>query len=130
MVSSELQAKDAQLTAFLYPNTCFGIALTAPQVVTASDWTPGIYQPTTMQARLFKAADPDDPRRSIGLLLEQDTRGRLVAATWYKSVETALVFERAPERLSFSVVTDANGRPSTDPRHIDDGTRWYHFTAH
>ncbi|MBX3200741.1 MAG: hypothetical protein KF894_21570 [Labilithrix sp.] len=129
MVSSALRSEDAALSDFLHPSKSFGAPLTAPQVVSKSDWTEGAYEPTARLARLFKAADPDDPRHAIGLLVEQDTEGTLVATTWYKSVNTSRIFEQTPERLTFTQVTDARGRPSNDPRHIDAEATWFHFTA-
>lgn len=130
MVTAEVRESDPAMTAFLYPNASFGEALTAPQVVTKADWTEGVYRADSLRARLFKAPDPDDPSHSIGFLVEQDARGRLVGTTWYKTgVETGRIFERTPDELTFSAVLDDNDRPTTDPNFIERGAAWFHYTA-
>ena len=130
MVATEVRETDRAMTGFLYPDAHFGAALTAPQVVSPADWTKGEYAPGSMNAKLFKAPDPDDPSRSIGLLIEQNARGKLVATTWYKAAnDTGRIFDHTPHALTFSAVVDDHGRPTSDPRYIDGYATWYHYTA-
>jgi hypothetical protein len=91
-------------------------------------WCRGVYSPSGAQARLYKATDPDDSTKMIGVLIEQDTSNRLVQITWYKTTNTGPIFASAPGSLSFSLVTDTNGNPSTDPNDIG-GWTWYYTSG-
>lgn len=89
------------------------------------NWTLGVRTPTAARNRLYKGVDPDDSNKMIGVLLEQDTSGYLTQITWYKTVNTGPVFGSLPTSISFSLVTDAYGAPSTDPNDIG-GWTWYY----
>lgn len=101
------------------------LAFTWTQVVGTGAWTKSIYKPTAAQARLFKATDPDDPTRRIGLLIEQDSTNKLKGITWYKQVNTGKAFNVTPTSLSLAPVFDSSGNPSTDPNFITPST-WYY----
>lgn len=96
-----------------------------PQVVR---FAPGIQSPIGAKCRLYKATDPDDPTKMMGLLLEQDQHGNLVRVTWYKAWPATAAFQVTPASLSFGLVTDENGAPSLDPNKIG-GWVWYFSTT-
>lgn len=91
-------------------------------------WVRGVYAPTAERKRLYKAQDPDDSTKMIGLLIEQDLRGNFVQLTWYKTRDTGTVFHSAPEHLPFALVRDENGVASHDPNDIG-GWTWYYTTS-
>jgi hypothetical protein len=91
-------------------------------------WCRGVYTASAARSRLYKAVDPDDSTRMIGLLIEQDLEGKLVQLTWYKTTGVGPVFSSAPEALDFDLVTDEGSAPSLDPNHIG-GWTWYHSVA-
>jgi hypothetical protein len=94
----------------------------------AATWHRGVYAPTAARKRLFKAIDPDDSTRMIGVLLEQDAQGHLANLTWYKAQDSGVIFRVTPGRLSFEQVTSASGAPSLDPNDIG-GWAWYYATT-
>jgi hypothetical protein len=101
------------------------LELDIPQVMA---WQRGVYNPSAARRRLYKAVDPDDSTRMIGLLIEQDAQGRLVALTWYKTRDTGTVFRVAPEALPFVLVMGQGNLPSVDPNDIG-GWTWYYTTS-
>ncbi|EYF07232.1 hypothetical protein [Chondromyces apiculatus] len=101
------------------------LAFSWTQAIGTGGWTSGTYTPTEVQARLYKATDPDDDNKQIGLLIEQDEDDNLRAITWYKQSNTGTIFDVTPERLSFSLVTNAEEGPSVDPNDIEEGD-WYY----
>lgn len=103
----------------------FPQSFVSPQSAT---WTRGVYTPTAARKRLYKATDPDDSTRLIGMLLEQDTNGRLRQVAWYKAQESSVIFQSTPSSLDFELVRDHNGAPTTDPSYIG-GWTWYYCTS-
>ena len=101
------------------------MAFSWTQAIGTVGWTSGTYTPPEVQARLYKATDPDDDGKQIGLLIEQDEDDNLRAVTWYKQSNTGKIFDVTPERLSSSLVTNAEEGPSVDPNDIEEGD-WYH----
>lgn len=98
--------------------------LVIPQVVR---FNRGIEAPSGAKSRLFKATDPDDETKMMGLMIEQDKLGNLERVTWYKAWEASAAFRVAPENLGFQLVTDETGAPSSDPNQIG-GWTWYFST--
>jgi hypothetical protein len=98
------------------------LSFSVPQV---ASWTRGTYTPTAARKRLYKATDLDDTTRLIGVLLEQDTNGRLRQVVWYKTQQGPMIFQSTPGALSFDLVLDRHGAPSTDPSDIG-GWTWYY----
>jgi hypothetical protein len=99
------------------------------QVITPSAWTARQYDPTPGRiATLFKAVDPDDARSYIGMLVEQSAGHALTRVVWFKTRDTGVIFATTPVSLSFERVLDACGKPSTDPRDIED-TTWYRVAS-
>lgn len=94
----------------------------------AADFRLGVRSPSAARARLYKATDPDDDTKMIGVLLEQDTQGRLVQITWYKTTDAGPLFRSPPASLEFSLVTGENQSPSVDPADIG-GWTWYYTTS-
>lgn len=91
-------------------------------------WERGVYTPSAARARLYRATDPDDNTKSIGVLLEQDSQGSLVQITWYKTTDAGSLFRSTPTTLEFTLVTDENSAPSLDPADIG-GWTWYYTTS-
>jgi hypothetical protein len=94
----------------------------------SATWSRSVYSPSGARKRLYKAVDPDDNTKWIGLLIEQDTDGTILHLTWYKTADTRVIFRSAPPTLTFELVTDQNGAPSLDPNDIG-GWAWYHATT-
>lgn len=97
-------------------------------VAQAASWCRGIHEPSVTRKRLYKATDPDDSNRKIGVLLEQDSQGKLMGITWYKTQPSAALFQTTPETLVFEVVKNAENMPSLDPNDIG-GWAWYFTTS-
>lgn len=95
------------------------------QNIGTGGWTEGTYQPQSTYSRLYKATDPDDSQKQIGLLIEQNSSNNLVAITWYKQDNTGKIFDTTPGELTFTVVTNQQDEPSTDPADIASGD-WYY----
>lgn len=93
-----------------------------------ASWQRGVYAPSASQARLYGATDPDDSTKRVGVLLEQDTQGRLVQITWYKTTDTGPLFRATPTTLEFTLVTGEDRAPSLDPADIG-GWTWYYTTS-
>ncbi|WP_437968698.1 hypothetical protein WMF04_05125 [Sorangium sp. So ce260] len=128
MASTRDQLTESQITSLLLPNTNWGPILDITQNIGTGGWTLGTYQPTAARSRLFKAVDPDNPTRFIGLVIEQDLNNDLERITWYKQVLTGTIFSQTPPSLTFSVVLDSGGQPSTNPNDIVQAT-WYHASG-
>jgi hypothetical protein len=94
----------------------------------APSWTGGVRTPTGAHNRLFKAADPDDNTKMIGVLIEQNTAGELTRLTWYKTQEASAIFATTPTSLEFHMVRDYLGAASVDPNDIA-GWTWYYTTT-
>ncbi|KYF57874.1 hypothetical protein BE04_20365 [Sorangium cellulosum] len=94
----------------------------------SAKWRCGVYNPSGARKRLFKATDPDDGTKMIGLLIEQDQQGRLERVTWYKTRDAQALFHATPDKLAFEVVRDENGAPSLDPNDIG-GWTWFYTTS-
>jgi hypothetical protein len=108
----------------------YTFAFTEAQVVTPSMWTSGQYTPPTgTTARLFKATDPDDTSKQIGLVIAQDASNNLKATAWYKTSQPSggWVWQPAnmPASLSWTLVTDGGGNATLDPSYIQSGQSWY-----
>lgn len=101
------------------------LQITVPQSAT---WIRSVYEPSGARKRLFKAVDPDDSTRMIGVLLEQDAAGRLSNITWYKTKDTGVIFSTTPSTLAFELVKDEDSQPSCDPNDIG-GWTWYYTSA-
>ena len=101
------------------------LALDMPQLAT---WHCGVYSPSAARKRLYKATDPDDSTKMIGLLIEQNASGRFLQLTWYKTRETGTIFGASPGELEFQPVTDGSNAPSVDPNDIG-GWTWYYTTS-
>ena len=99
------------------------------QEIGTQGWTQGTYSPVADQSRLYRATDPDDSQKLIGLLIEQDTSDNLRGITWYKQENTGTIFDTTPGSLTFSLVTDQYNQPSTDPADIDNGTWYYAYSG-
>mgnify|MGYP000149055088 CR=1 FL=1 len=99
------------------------------QEIGTQGWTQGTYSPVADQARLYRAADPDDSQKLIGLLIEQDSSDNLRGITWYKQDNTGKIFDTTPGELTFTVVTNQQDEPSTDPADIDAGTWYYAYSG-
>lgn len=102
-----------------------------PQQLTiaqAPDWRCGVYRPTEARQRLYKALDPDEQTKMIGVLLEQNSEGRLSRITWYKTRSAKAIFEQSPKTLEFEAVKTAAGERSTNPNDIG-GWTWYFTTS-
>lgn len=102
----------------------------------ALQWIKGVVAvPTDSLCTLFKARDPDDPERWIGLLLEQGPDFRLRHVSWYKTWDppggNVWSAAAAPlgKVLSWSAVLDSQGNPSILPSSIDPEASWYSFTV-
>ncbi len=93
----------------------------------APGWSRGVRTPTGAHNRLFKAVDPDDSTKMIGVLIEQSTAGALTKISWYKTQEASAIFATTPTALEFEVVKNSAGEPSLDPNDIA-GWTWY-YTA-
>ncbi|WP_437618579.1 hypothetical protein [Sorangium sp. So ce1151] len=103
-------------------------AFTTRQTIGTSGWAKGAYAPTAAKKRLYKAVDPDDSTKQIGLLIEQGSDNALTGITWYKQTNTSgTLFARTPASLTFTMVTH-EGSPSTSPSDIASGA-WYHAHA-
>ncbi|MDI1436520.1 hypothetical protein [Polyangium sorediatum] len=98
--------------------------LEIPQVVS---FCLGIHTPSGARCRLYKAVDPDDSTRMMGVLIEQDARGRLERVTWYKTWSASAAFFTIPDALEFALVTNESGTPSLDPNDIG-GWAWHYST--
>jgi hypothetical protein len=98
--------------------------LDIPQVVS---FCRGIHSPSGARKRLYKAIDPDDNTKMIGVLIEQDSQGMLAQVTWYKTSEASALFHSTPDSLDFDLVKDENGAPSLDPNDIG-GWTWHYST--
>ncbi|WP_437827839.1 hypothetical protein [Sorangium sp. So ce1153] len=94
----------------------------------SASWCCGVYSPSESRKRLYKATDPDDSTKMIGLLVEQDAQGKLAKITWYKTQAAKALFSSTPGELSFELVKDENGLPSLDPNDIG-GWTWYYTTS-
>lgn len=101
------------------------LSLSTSQTAT---WSRSVYTPSAFRKRLYKAVDPDDNTKMIGLLIEQDTDGKILHLTWYKTTDSSVIFRQAPAALAFELVTDQYGAPSLDPNDIG-GWAWYHATT-
>ncbi|WP_437938827.1 hypothetical protein [Sorangium sp. So ce341] len=108
-----------------------GSLLATAQEASAQQWIQGVHQPASPNTALYWAADPDAPStRRIGLLLELGSAGELLNVVWYKTKQPTggLVFQKAPSRLTFTlVVVGEQKEPSTDPYHIDNKSTWYYY---
>ncbi len=91
-------------------------------------WDRGVYSPSGAVKRLYKAIDPDDRTKMIGVLLEQDEHGSLTRITWYKTQDAKDLFHSTPDTLDFELVKDERGAPSLDPNDIA-GWTWYYTTS-
>ena len=91
-------------------------------------WDRGVYSPSGAVKRLYKAIDPDDRTKMIGVLLEQDERGSLTKITWYKTQDAKDLFHSTPDTLEFELVKNERGAPSLDPNDIA-GWTWYYTTS-
>lgn len=94
----------------------------------SATWLRSVYVPTGARKRLFKAVDPDDSTRMIGVLLEQDAQGQLSNITWYKTKDAGVIFHNTPSTLAFEQVKDERGEASLDPNDIG-GWTWYYATT-
>ena len=94
----------------------------------APSWSRGVRTPTGAHNRLFKAVDPDDSTKMIGVLIEQNTAGQLTKISWYKTQEASAIFATTPTALEFEVVKDGSGNPSLDPSDIA-GWTWYYTSS-
>ncbi|MDC3956334.1 hypothetical protein [Polyangium jinanense] len=99
--------------------------LEIPQVVS---FCRGIYTPSGARSRLYKAVDPDDSTKMMGVLIEQDARGILERVTWYKTWSAGAAFAVIPDVLEFVLVKDERGAPSLDPNDIG-GCAWHYSTT-
>lgn len=100
-------------------------AIDIPQVVS---FVVGIQSPMGAKCRLYKATDPDDTTKMVGLLIEQDSQGNLQRVTWYKAWNATSAFRETPTNLAFELVRDESGAPSLDPNKIG-GWTWYFSTT-
>lgn len=91
-------------------------------------WDRGVYTPSGVHKQLYKAIDPDDRTKMIGVLLEQDERGCLTRVTWYKTQDARALFHSTPDTLEFELVRNERGAPSLDPNDIA-GWTWYYTTS-
>jgi len=121
MRSTKLEASGQAIEEF---SNGMSVPLNIPQVV---GFRRGIHKPMSASSRLFKAVDPDDSTKMIGLLIEQDAQGNLAQVTWYKTWEADAAFRSTPEQLAFEIVQDDQGAPSIDPNDIG-GWAW-HFST-
>jgi hypothetical protein len=94
----------------------------------AASWQRGVYVPQGVRKRLYKAVDPDDRTKMIGVLIEQDAEGKLEKLTWYKTQDAKALFVSTPPALEFEIVNDDAGAPSLDPNDIA-GWTWYYTTS-
>lgn len=94
----------------------------------AASFCRGVYAPSGARKRLYKATDPDDSTKMIGVLIEQDAQGKVGQITWYKTRDANALFQATPSTLVFELVKDGNGAPSLDPNHIG-GFTWYYSTS-
>ena len=92
------------------------------------NWYRGVYTPSGARKRLYKATDPDDSTRMIGLLIEQDSQGKIAQITWYKTTNGGAVFRSTPRSLRFALVKDQKDAISLDPNDIG-GWTWYYTTS-
>jgi len=122
MRSTQLERSDQAIDTFVQGMSA---PLDIPQVVS---FALGIQTPSGAKCRLFKAIDPDDSTKMIGLMIEQDEHGNLERVTWYKAWEATAAFRVTPEQLEFQLVKDENGAPSLDPNRIG-GWTWYYSTT-
>ncbi|UQA57421.1 hypothetical protein [Polyangium aurulentum] len=99
--------------------------LDIPQVVS---FCRGIHCPSGARKRLYKATDPDDNTKMLGVLIEQDEQGKLTQVMWYKTWEARAAFRSVPDALEFQLVTDESGTPSLDPNDIG-GWTWHYSTS-
>ncbi|MDI1480544.1 hypothetical protein [Polyangium sp. y55x31] len=99
--------------------------LEIPQVVS---FCRGIHTPSGARCRLYKAVDPDDDTKMMGVLIEQDARGRLEQVTWYKTWSAGAAFAAIPDALEFVLVKDESGAPSLHPNDIG-GWAWHYSTS-
>lgn len=95
-----------------------------PQIVS---FCRGIHSPSGARCRLYKAIDPDDDTRMMGVFIEQDAQGNLERITWYKTWYASSAFHSTPERLEFTLVRSDNGAPSLDLNDIG-GWTWHYST--
>lgn len=105
-----------------------GQAFQWTQAIGTQGWTQGTYQPSATYSRLYKAIDPDESEKQIGLLIEQNSSLALVKITWYKQENTGKIFDTTPTELGFTLVRDAQNDPSTDPADIAIGD-WYYTSS-
>lgn len=94
----------------------------------SATWYRGIHSPAAARTRLYKATDPDDTTKMLGVLIEQDAQGRLAQLTWYKTRDASVLFQATPAALTFEMVKNEAGMPSTDPNDIG-GWTWYFTTS-
>ena len=99
--------------------------LEIPQVVS---FCRGVHSPSGARSRLYKAVDPDDSTKMMGVLIEQDARGRLERVTWYKTWSASAAFVAIPDALEFVLVRGESGAPSLDPNDIG-GWAWHYSTT-
>lgn len=122
MHSTQIERSDQAIDSFAQG---LPAPLDIPQVV---QFVCGIQSTTGAKCRLYKATDPDDPTKKMGLLIEQDNHGNLERVTWYKAWEANAAFLAVPEQLEFQLVKDETGAPSVDPNKIG-GWTWYFSTT-
>ena len=118
----KLEASDQVIGAF---SAGMSTPLDIPQVVS---FHRGTVAPATPCSRLFKAIDPDDETKRLGLMIEQDVQGNLARVTWYKTWEANGAFRKTPEQLAFEWVLDDRCVPSVDANVIG-GWAWHLSTS-
>lgn len=122
MHSAQLETSELAIDTFAQGMSA---PLDIPQVVS---FVCGIQTHSGAKSRLFKATDPDDNTKMMGLMIEQDEHGNLERVTWYKAWEATAAFRVTPENLKFELVKDESGTPSLDPNKIG-GWTWYFCTT-
>ena len=122
MRSSTVEPSEQAIEAFAQGMSS---PLNIPQVVS---FCCGIHTPFAAHARLFKAVDPDDNTKMMGLLIEQDAQGKLLRVTWYKTWAASSAFRLVPDTLAFTLVKNEQGLPSLNPADIG-GWTWFFSTS-
>jgi hypothetical protein len=116
---------EASIDAWLSP---LPAGFTCPRLVTPSDWTQRLVTVSSDRTPyLLWMPHPDDPNEILGLLLEQDRYGQLVAAAWYRSTPPGTdgqAFRSQSFTQDMQLLVDRDGTPVADPnliRQVD----WY-----
>jgi len=103
------------------------------QAISSSGWSSSGYTiPSGSRTRLFKATDPDDSSKKLGMLIVQNSTPLLTDIVWYNTSQPSNGYlyqasSGAPSQ-TWDGVNDSSNNPSTSTSDIDSSYSgsWYH----